>query len=104
VTEEEDPVEEPVEVPVEEPEEPEEEPEEVPEEPETDLCIDDNSIADRYGDTCETFYDNSPRYCGEYDTDEFKAMRECCACGGGSTGYYEEQYDYDEQEEDDKND
>jgi hypothetical protein len=54
--------------------------------------MNDNSVADQDGDTCESFYnDANADECGEYDTDEFKAMRECCACGGGSTGFYEEE-------------
>jgi len=53
-------------------------------------CENDDSLADSYGDTCSSYYDSYPAGCGSYDTEEFIAARDCCACGGGSTGYYEE--------------
>lgn len=60
-------------------------------------CENDDSVADSYGDTCSAYYDSYPAGCGSYDTEEFIAARECCACGGGSTGYYEETDDSDGQ-------
>jgi hypothetical protein len=61
-----------------------------------DVCENDESVSDVDGDTCSSYYDQNPDGCGNYDTDEFIAARECCVCGGGSTGYYEDwDYDYD---------
>lgn len=56
-------------------------------------CENDDSLADSYGDTCSSYYDSYPAGCGSYDTVDFIAARECCVCGGGSTGYYEESGD-----------
>ena len=50
-------------------------------------CNDDLSVSDSYGDTCESWYNNYPYSCGNYDTDQFKAGEACCACGGGSKDY-----------------
>jgi hypothetical protein len=54
-----------------------------------DVCESDESVADVDGDTCSSFYESNPDGCGNYDTEEFIAARECCVCGGGSTGYYD---------------
>jgi hypothetical protein len=43
-------------------------------------CEDENSVADAYGDTCESWYDFYPNDCGTYDTDDFIATTACCAC------------------------
>jgi hypothetical protein len=53
-----------------------------------EVCENDESVADVDGDTCSSYYDANPDGCGNYDTDEFIAARECCVCGGGSTGSY----------------
>ena len=48
-------------------------------------CVDDYSSADSYGDDCDV-YTGDPNYCAtdEYDTANFVASEQCCACGGGS--------------------
>ena len=46
-------------------------------------CYNDDSTGDRDGDTCTMWYDNNPHGCGNYDTDSFSALDQCCACGGG---------------------
>jgi len=48
----------------------------------------DESVADVDGDTCSSYYDANPDGCGGYDTEDFIAARDCCVCGGGSTGNY----------------
>jgi len=53
-------------------------------------CTNDDSVGDIDGDTCSDYYDSNPGGCGFYDTDDFIAARECCVCGGGSTGFYDE--------------
>ena len=48
-------------------------------------CVDyDFETADSFGDGCE-WYTNKGMWseCGLYDDDDFKAERDCCACGGG---------------------
>ena len=52
------------------------------------VCISDDSVADVDGDTCSALYDNNPVGCGNYDSEDFIAARDCCGCGGGSTGNY----------------
>ncbi len=54
-------------------------------------CVNDDSSVDAYGDTCSSWYDayespGSYGCSGGYDTDDFSAAEQCCACGGGSTG------------------
>jgi len=49
-----------------------------------------DNITDSFNDTCSTYYDIFTATCGLYDTDDFIAARECCTCGGGSTGNYTE--------------
>merc|ERR1719331_1666989 len=49
-----------------------------------DVCVDDNSISDLYGQTCASLYDSSPEYCGQLDSAQFSAATLCCACGGGA--------------------
>ena len=61
---------------------------------EYETCYNDDSIGDVDGDTCTDYYDSNPDSCGGYDTEEFIAARECCICGGGSTGYYEDSFDW----------
>ena len=56
-----------------------------------DECVNDDSTADSYGDTCSSWYDSyeSPGSYGcegGYNDDDFDAGAQCCACGGGSTG------------------
>ena len=51
-------------------------------------CRNDDSIGDVDGDTCSGYYDSYPEECGGYDTEDFIASRECCVCGGGSSGTY----------------
>jgi hypothetical protein len=59
-----------------------------------EVCENDESISDIDGDTCSSYYDANPEGCGEYDTEDFIAARECCVCSGGSTGYYEEDFSW----------
>ena len=52
-------------------------------------CVNDDSIADQFGDTCSSWYDTNEELgsygCnGGYDTDDFSAAEQCCVCGGGS--------------------
>ena len=52
-------------------------------------CVNDDSGADAYGDTCSSWYDayespGSYGCSGGYDDDDFNAAEMCCACGGGS--------------------
>ena len=49
-----------------------------------DDCVNDDSIADSFGDTCTDYYDAAPEECGNYDTDEFVAADLCCACTGAA--------------------
>ena len=53
-----------------------------------EVCENDESVSDVDGDTCSSYYESNPHSCGNYDTEEFIAARECCVCGGGSTGNY----------------
>ena len=47
-------------------------------------CISNNEIKDKVGMTCKQGYEPyGGRYCGEFDTTQFKADELCCACGGG---------------------
>ena len=59
-----------------------------------ETCYNDDSVGDVDGDTCSDYYDYNPDSCGGYDTEDFIAARECCICGGGSTGYYEDSFDW----------
>ncbi|SVC49281.1 uncharacterized protein METZ01_LOCUS302135, partial [marine metagenome] len=45
-------------------------------------CVNDDSTADNYGDTCSSWYDANGG-CGNWDDDDFNAAEQCCACGGG---------------------
>ena len=49
-----------------------------------ELCEDDDSVSDSYGDTCSTWYNLYPSSCGTFDDDDFAAEDACCVCGGGS--------------------
>lgn len=49
-------------------------------------CINNDNVTDSGNDTCSSYYDKFSATCGLYDTDDFIAARECCVCGGGSTG------------------
>jgi hypothetical protein len=53
-----------------------------------DACVNDDSTADSYGDTCSSWYDSSESEgsygcTGGYDDDDFSAATQCCVCGGG---------------------
>ena len=37
------------------------------------------TITDSYGDTC-SLYRLYPDWCGNFDTDNFNSMVDCCAC------------------------
>ena len=37
---------------------------------------------DSFGDSCD-YYTDGPDACGQYDTGNFIASENCCACGGG---------------------
>ena len=50
----------------------------------SETCINNDDVADSYGDTCSSYYDGSPEGCGGYDTEEFISAEACCACGGGT--------------------
>ena len=43
-------------------------------------CVNDDSVTDRDGDTCSSYYDLDNSLCGIYDTEEFTAADACCAC------------------------
>ena len=45
------------------------------------VCVSGTAV-DSFGDGC-SWYDGNPDGCGHYDTFEFSASSECCACGGG---------------------
>lgn len=50
------------------------------------ICWDTNNGAgDVTNDGCD-WYERNPGYCGNYDTESFKAQEMCCTCGGGSSG------------------
>ena len=50
------------------------------------VCWDTNNGAgDITNDGCD-WYERNPGYCGNYDTESFKAQEMCCTCGGGSGG------------------
>merc|ERR1712086_904501 len=56
-------------------------------------CVNDDSTGDRTGDTCSMYYDNNYAACGNWDTGDFTAADQCCACNGGvdySTGIVED--------------
>jgi len=56
-----------------------------------ETCVNDDTFGDSGGDTCSAYYfEGNESGCGNYDTDDFISARDCCLCGGGSTGYYEE--------------
>ena len=38
---------------------------------------------DSVGDSCYDWYLNFPETCGDFDTEDFSAVAECCFCGGG---------------------
>lgn len=43
-------------------------------------CVDDNYVADSWGDTCADYYNFYPMSCGIYDTPTFVAAEACCTC------------------------
>ena len=50
------------------------------------VCWDTNNGAgDITGDKCD-WYGRNPGWCGDYDTEAFKANEMCCTCQGGSSG------------------
>ena len=48
-----------------------------------DMCLDDNSDVDSFGDTCEWYTAENAESCGAFDTETFFAAEFCCACAGG---------------------
>lgn len=44
-----------------------------------ELCVNDLSTADDWGDDCED-YEIYPGWCGNYDSDVFHSMEQCCVC------------------------
>ena len=42
-------------------------------------CVNDYSTADSTGDDCDS-YAQYPGWCGNYDTEDFHSMTQCCAC------------------------
>ena len=64
-------------------------------------CVDGKGT-DYYGYGCDYYTENSMAcdYGSQYDTEDFSASRDCCACGGGSeeetaASYYDYDMDYD---------
>lgn len=53
-----------------------------PSESESEACVDGDGV-DAYGDGCDWYDSNAPS-CGGYDSTDFTANYECCACGGGN--------------------
>ena len=54
-------------------------------------CVNDDSTSDAYGDTCSGWYDDyeypgSSGCMGAYDTADFTASEQCCACQGSMRG------------------
>jgi hypothetical protein len=47
---------------------------------EIEICENNDSVSDSFGDTCSTFYDDFTNSCGEFDDSEFVASDACCAC------------------------
>ena len=46
-------------------------------------CMDtDNGTTDTAGDSCASWYNDTPEDCGIYDDDDFTANSMCCACKG----------------------
>ena len=61
-----------------------------------EVCINDDTYGDSGGDTCSDYYvEGNESGCGNYDTDDFISARDCCLCGGGSTGNYSEPAGFD---------
>ena len=46
-----------------------------------DVCVNDLSSADSFGDDCD-LYDTNAHWCGGYDTSDFNSLEQCCVCGG----------------------
>ena len=42
----------------------------------------DNGKTDSRGFNCTLVYNKYPKYCGDYDDDDFTANSMCCACKG----------------------
>ena len=53
--------------------------------PTTDGGCDSTPFADSYGDGCDWYYSYS-EYCGDYDTEDFHANEDCCACTSDYSG------------------
>lgn len=51
---------------------------------ESDVCENDDTVYDSYGDTCSSYYDYYPGECGIWDTDTFNSIEACCVCTGGN--------------------
>ena len=45
-------------------------------------CYDEGDVVDSEGNKCAWYYNNTDS-CGVYDTDDFNATNDCCACYGG---------------------
>ena len=52
--------------------------------PSTSTCVNDDSTADSWGDTCSAWYDTNDWSCGDFDDADFISSEQCCACGGGT--------------------
>merc|ERR1712226_1119554 len=48
-----------------------------------DNCDNYDWSTDSTGDSCSSWYDLFPGTCGDFDTADFSANYQCCACGGG---------------------
>jgi hypothetical protein len=63
----------------------------------TTSCFDILDSVDRYGDGCD-WYSANPFGCGTFDSEDFTAAINCCACGGGISA--SEDYARDNDDED----
>ena len=54
-------------------------------------CVDGTGV-DEYGDGCD-WYEYYPNECGWWDSDDFSAVEECCACEEKGTPDWCEYYD-----------
>ena len=62
-----------------------------------DSCVNDDSTTDAYGDTCTSWYDaneypGSYGCTGGYDTEDFNAAEQCCACQEGVAMSFDDDY------------
>ena len=68
---------------------------------EHESCVDGKGT-NYYGNGCDYYTENSwaCNYGSQYDSEDFSASKDCCACGGGSeeetaASYYDYDMDYD---------